>query len=105
MFILPNHCIYSDFKLHVKYIIGICFDLCKSNVTSTFCFPLQGLQWDNSKGNIEKSAKSKNEKHSIAIKVDNDQSAWNGFPIDPNRCWEWWKRGLIAIRCYYGNLV
>ena len=52
-------------------------------------FLLQCLQWDGSKDSIEKLVKSKNEKHSIAIKVDNDQNAWNGFPINPNRCWEW----------------
>ena len=32
IFVLPNHGIHSDFRLHV-----ICLDLCKSNVTSTAC--------------------------------------------------------------------
>ena len=45
IFFLPTHCLYSDFKLHVKCIIciTICFDLYNSNVTSTNCFSLQYL--------------------------------------------------------------
>ena len=52
IFVLPNHGIHSNFKLHVLRNLTICFDLCKSNVTSTVCFSLQCLKWDNSKDSV-----------------------------------------------------